>query len=165
MYTQETEGLCIPDAVAAAGVAAVLQPQGAAQSAARYFVAECAGGGAQHTTLVGQLMITQEWSDWRAAWVWWIQSVYVRPEWRGRGIFKQLYRHVRDAAQSEGVAGLRLYADDANANAHAAVRIGRLADLASLPYVRPVPSNRTVLTSLRCMPTPAVCSTGHDIPL
>lgn len=54
--------------------------------------------------------------------VWWIQSVYVPPEHRQKGHFKQLYSAVRDEAQKAGAAGLRLYADDHNIKAHAAVR-------------------------------------------
>lgn len=53
--------------------------------------------------------------------VWWIQSVYVTPEHRQQGYFKQLCAAVRDEAQKAGAAGLRLYADDDNKKAHAAV--------------------------------------------
>jgi len=60
--------------------------------------------------VVGQLMITFEWSDWRNANMWWIQSVYVSPHARRRGHFKLLYAHVRNEAMKAGAAGLRLYA-------------------------------------------------------
>src|SRR5260370_460581 len=53
-----------------------------------YFVAEDEG------TIVGQVMITYEWSDWRNGWIWWLQSVYVRAQYRGRGVFRALYEHV-----------------------------------------------------------------------
>lgn len=69
--------------------------------------------------VVGQLMITFEWSDWRNRTTWWIQSVYVVPDRRGRGIFKELYGHVRGLCAARGGAGLRLYADDSNAKAQA----------------------------------------------
>jgi GNAT superfamily N-acetyltransferase len=69
--------------------------------------------------VVGQLMITTEWSDWRCAPIWWIQSVYVTPSLRKRGIFKALYHHAKEAAKEAGSCGLRLYADDHNTNAHA----------------------------------------------
>jgi GNAT superfamily N-acetyltransferase len=75
----------------------------------RYFVAE------RHGELVGQAMITFEWSDWRAATFWWLQSVYVHPDHRGHGVFTALFRHIRDAAQqTPGVCGLRLYVERDN---------------------------------------------------
>lgn len=77
-----------------------------------YWVAEADG------ELVGQLMITYEWSDWRNGNVWWIQSVYVRPDSRRRGIFSALYRHVQSLADAEpGVIGLRLYVEESNVRA------------------------------------------------
>lgn len=79
----------------------------------RYFVA-CDGD-----EVVGQLMITTEWSDWRNGQIWWIQSVYVRPEHRRRGVFRSLYRHVEEVARATpGVVGLRLYVEQNNAVAH-----------------------------------------------
>lgn len=69
-----------------------------------YLVAECAGA------CVGQLMVTHEWSDWRNGTFWWIQSVYVRPEWRKRGVYRSLYAHLMaEARQRPDIVGLRLY--------------------------------------------------------
>jgi GNAT superfamily N-acetyltransferase len=66
----------------------------------------------------GTLMLTREWSDWRNAWWWWIQSVYVAPEHRRHGVFSALFRHAEAEARSTpGVAGLRLYADRGNRHA------------------------------------------------
>jgi GNAT superfamily N-acetyltransferase len=74
-----------------------------------YFVAEDGG------QLMGQLMITYEWSDWRNGNMWWIQSVFVKPEFRGRGVFKALFDHVeRLARKNPEVYALRLYMDDRN---------------------------------------------------
>jgi GNAT superfamily N-acetyltransferase len=68
--------------------------------------------------VVGQLMITYEWSDWRNGWFWWIQSVYVKKEWRGRGVFQALYHFVEEqASEQSDVCGLRLYVDARNAAA------------------------------------------------
>jgi ribosomal protein S18 acetylase RimI-like enzyme len=68
--------------------------------------------------VVGSLMITKEWSDWRNGDFWWIQSVYVQPEARRRGVYRSLYRHVQDlAAADPGVCGFRLYVDRDNAAA------------------------------------------------
>jgi ribosomal protein S18 acetylase RimI-like enzyme len=65
--------------------------------------------------VVGSLMITFEWSDWRDALFWWIQSVYVKPEFRRRGVFKRLYEYVKEKAlQETNVCGLRLYVEQDN---------------------------------------------------
>lgn len=69
------------------------------------------------TSIIGQLMITYEWSDWRNSQIWWIQSVYVVPEHRGKGVFKSLYTHVRRMCEENKGIGLRLYADNGNTNA------------------------------------------------
>jgi ribosomal protein S18 acetylase RimI-like enzyme len=71
-------------------------------------------------TAAGALMLTFEWSDWRNGRFWWIQSVYVRPEFRRTGVYTALHRHVRDAARADPEAcGLRLYVERDNAGAQA----------------------------------------------
>jgi len=80
---------------------------------ARYLVA-CTG-----TSVVGQLMHTREWSDWRNGDIWWLQSVYVDPDYRRQGIFRRLYQHLhRLAIEDPTVVGLRLYVERDNARAH-----------------------------------------------
>ncbi len=65
--------------------------------------------------IIGQTMITLEWSDWRNGFWWWIQSVYVLPEYRKQGVFRSLYEHITEEAQSQSnVAGIRLYVDRDN---------------------------------------------------
>jgi ribosomal protein S18 acetylase RimI-like enzyme len=60
--------------------------------------------------IVGQLMVTSEWSDWRNGVFWWVQSVYVTPAWRRRGIYRSLYQYVLEKAKSDPtVCGIRLY--------------------------------------------------------
>jgi len=77
-----------------------------------YFLAE------ENKTLVGQLMITYEWSDWRNGNFWWIQSVYVRKEFRELGVFRTLYGHVEELARKrKDVCGLRLYVEHENERA------------------------------------------------
>ena len=76
-----------------------------------YFVAEADG------VVVGQLMITHEYSDWRDGDIWWVQSVYVHPDHRKRGAFKALYRHAQQQARAAGAVGIRLYVDADNQNA------------------------------------------------
>lgn len=73
--------------------------------------------------VVGSLMITKEWSDWRNATFWWIQSVYVRPAVRRQGAYKLLYRHVQQlAANDPAVCGFRLYVERENGRAQATYR-------------------------------------------
>ncbi len=68
--------------------------------------------------IAGQLMITYEWSDWRNGVFWWIQSVYVAPAFRGKGVFASLYTFVKTKARKEkNVCGLRLYVEQSNATA------------------------------------------------
>ncbi len=70
--------------------------------------------------VVGQIMVTFEWSDWRNGWFWWVQSVYVRLDARRQGVFRLLYREIeRQAAADPGVIGLRLYVERENAHARA----------------------------------------------
>jgi ribosomal protein S18 acetylase RimI-like enzyme len=89
------------------GVEAVLKDRGKGF----YLVAETGNS----REIVGQLLVTFEWSDWRNKNFWWIQSVYVEPEARNQGIFTQLYRKLGDLADLEGqVCGFRLYVDRSN---------------------------------------------------
>ena len=66
---------------------------------------------------VASLMITREWSDWNAEWYWWVQSVYVKPAHRGRGLFRAMYSKVKDMATQRGVSQVRLYVDKTNLSA------------------------------------------------
>ena len=85
-----------------------------------YVVAE------QHGEVVGCLMITYEWSDWRSALFWWIQSLYVRSPFRRRGVFTRLHDFVKARAlEHPEVCGLRLYVEESNQVAQQAYhRIG-----------------------------------------
>ena len=78
----------------------------------RYYIADHEGRAA------GSLMITYEWSDWRNGMVWWIQSVYVSPEFRRRGIYAGLYAHVKAIVLPDAsIRGIRLYVDNRNVSA------------------------------------------------
>lgn len=106
---RETEGLAPDPEVLRQGVHAVLGDS----SKGGYFVAEREGG------VAGALLITYEWSDWRNAAFWWIQSVYVHPDHRRAGVFTALYRHVERLAAVAGACGLRLYVHEHNSLARA----------------------------------------------
>jgi ribosomal protein S18 acetylase RimI-like enzyme len=89
----------------------------------RYFVAICDDETAAEEPggrIVGQLMHTFEWSDWRNGEIWWLQSVYVVPEFRRQGVFRALFDHLHsEAAADPGVVGLRLYVEEHNRRAQA----------------------------------------------
>lgn len=105
LLARETEALELDTALIQAGVAALL----ADEKKGRYFVAEFEG------EIVGQIMHTWEWSDWRNGYFWWLQSVYVRQDFRQQGVFRMLYDYVAKLAQdSPTVVGLRLYVDNEN---------------------------------------------------
>lgn len=107
----ETEGWVLNPATALAGVQAVLDDP----SRGFYLVAEMGGD------VVGQCMVTFEWSDYRNGVFWWLQSVYVQPEARRRGVFLHLYRTVEEMARARAdVTGLRLYVEAANRTAQEA---------------------------------------------
>jgi RimJ/RimL family protein N-acetyltransferase len=74
-------------------------------------------------TLVGQLMITYEWSDWRNGVFWWIQSVYVDPAWRRQSVFRRMHQTVMATAKTNpNVCGVRLYVEENNSVAQAVYR-------------------------------------------
>ena len=111
---RETEHLELDATRLRAGVDAVL----ADPAKGFYLVAEN-----EDRRVVGQLMITFEWSDWRNGVFWWIQSVYVDPAARGAGVYRRLYQHVRQAAADAGnVCGLRLYVERENTRAQEVYR-------------------------------------------
>lgn len=104
----ETEGKTLIPATITAGVQTLL----ADARHGRYFVA------CQQSRIVGQMMHTREWSDWRNGEIWWLQSVYIDPDFRRRGVFRTLYRHiVQIARQTPQVVGIRLYVERSNSRA------------------------------------------------
>ncbi|HEY0428122.1 MAG TPA: GNAT family N-acetyltransferase [Pyrinomonadaceae bacterium] len=104
----ETEGKRLDSEILKNGVEAVF----ADERKGFYVVAE------SESEIIGGLMVTFEWSDWRNGWFWWIQSVYILPGERGRGIYRLLYEFVkRKAGESKNVCGFRLYVERENTRA------------------------------------------------
>jgi GNAT superfamily N-acetyltransferase len=104
----ESEQTRLDPATVGPGVAAVL----ADPHKGFYTLAEKDG------EVVGQCLITYEWSDWRNGWFWWVQSVYVRHDARRNGVFRRLYQHLLDeATRDPTVIGLRLYVERQNVKA------------------------------------------------
>ncbi len=103
----ETESKVLASAVLTEGVKSAL----ADPDRIRYWIAELL----EPPRTLGQAAITREWSDWRNGWIWWLQSVYVAPPARRQGIFRKLYRHIRDQAWADSrVIGIRLYVENGN---------------------------------------------------
>lgn len=78
-----------------------------------YYIAEVGG------EVVGSLLTTYEWSDWRNGRVLWIQSVYIKKDFRGQGIYRKLYEHVKEIVKKgeTDFRGIRLYVDKTNMDA------------------------------------------------
>ena len=123
---EETEGRALDPDLINPGVAAVLDDA----AKGRYWVAiddgaddrDVGEGTVDRTmldpTIVGQIMVTYEWSDWRNGVLWWIQSVYIDARYRRRGVFSALYRHVETLArETPDCCGIRLYVERDNSRA------------------------------------------------
>ncbi len=105
---EETEHRSLDGKILSRGVKALL----ADKVKGIYFLAEV------NRTVVGQLMITYEWSDWRNGTVWWVQSVYVQEDFRQQGVFRALFEYVENKAKErKDVCGLRLYVERQNERA------------------------------------------------
>ncbi len=109
----ETEGIKLNPEVILAGTCRMIQDQ----NRGFYLVAE------SEQEIVASLMITTEWSDWRNGVFWWIQSVYVMPRWRRKGIYRRLYEEVKELAEANpDVCGYRLYVERENTAAQSTYR-------------------------------------------
>ena len=96
----EAEGHELSSEVVQAGIKAGLENP----EVARYWVLE-----QKQTGVIGSISIVKEWSDWHASHYWWIQSLFIEPEFRGRGLLRHLLADVREKARLENVVELRLY--------------------------------------------------------
>ena len=101
---KETEGIDLAKEIVTAGVAGLFEKP----AYGFYVVAEASG------EVIGCLMVTHEWSDWRNGLFWWIQSVYVAPAYRRKGVYKKLYEYVKHAASRQAICGFRLYVEKEN---------------------------------------------------
>lgn len=112
----ETEGIRLDEDTIRQGVVNIINDP----MKGMYFVAELndTTSDEQGSTLAGQLAVTYEFSDWRNATMWWIQSVYVSPRYRRKKVFSSIFHFVCKKAKESGVASVRLYADVDNTSAH-----------------------------------------------
>jgi GNAT superfamily N-acetyltransferase len=110
---KETEGIKLDRKRLQAGVRSILRDR----HKGFYLLAEVGG------RVVGQMMITREWSDWRNSHFWWIQSVYVLPAYRRRGVYRALHQYVISVGKRrKDVCGIRLYVDRQNKRAQMVYR-------------------------------------------
>lgn len=109
LMAKETEGVELDLSIVNRGVEqAMTDPE----IKGRYFIAKTAGG-----KVVGSLFVTREWSDWHCEWYWWIQSVYIHPDFRRQGIYRSMYSQVTKEATEAGVHQVRLYVERTNLRA------------------------------------------------
>lgn len=108
LMAKESEGIDLDKAILSDGVISVFNDS----AKGRYFVVE------SEDKAIASMMVTYEWSDWRNKNVWWLQSVYVLPQHRGKGVFRLMYEHVQKLVLDDNnIAGIRLYVDNSNTNA------------------------------------------------
>lgn len=104
----ETEGLSLSADDVKKGVQRVFSDP----PIARYYVAEWNG------QVIGCLLICYEWSEWRNGTILWIESVYIDPEFRGRGVYKKMYFTIQQMVkEDDGLKGIRLYVEKSNKKA------------------------------------------------
>lgn len=104
----ESEGIDLNPETLSSGVMAIFRdPQ-----KGKYFVAEA------ENQIIGSMLTTYEWSDWRNQWVYWLQSVYIISAYRRKGIFRLMYEQVKQLVEHDAsAAGIRLYVDKTNKKA------------------------------------------------
>ncbi len=124
---RDSEGVALDEETVRAGVRAAI----ADRAKGVYYVAEAEGA------LVGQSLVTTEWSDWNCCEYWWLQSVYVVPAWRRRGVFAAIYRHILSRARDAGSAALRLYVHRENTAARLAYQRLGMHESEYVVYERP----------------------------
>mgnify|MGYP001234382428 FL=1 len=108
LMAKETETILLDKNIVKLGVKSVITDP----SKAQYWIAE------NNNEIIGQLMVTYEWSDWRNGDMWWISSVYVTENFRRRGVFSALYKHIEHMAKENlGCCGIRLYIEKHNERA------------------------------------------------
>ncbi len=118
---RETEGKTLDPEIVLCAVRSVFEDAGKGF----YLVAEVA------EKVAGSLMITYEWSDWRNCNMWYFQSVYVKPENRGQGLFGEMYRRVIELARENGAIYVRLYVETENEKAQ---KVYESLGMKRLPY-------------------------------
>jgi|TARA_B110000977_G_C10837101_1_gene400456 ribosomal protein S18 acetylase RimI-like enzyme len=102
---KETEGMILISHVISAGVSNMIKNP----AMGFYLVAE------EDNVIQASLMVTTEWSDWRNGLFWWIQSVYVQPRFRRKGLYSKLYEKVKALSEAKtNVCGFRLYVEHEN---------------------------------------------------
>jgi ribosomal protein S18 acetylase RimI-like enzyme len=141
---QETEGKELLPQVIHAGVANLMaNPE-------RGFYIVCESDEGPKSGLMGSLMVTTEWSDWRNGNFWWIQSVYVKPADRQKGVYTAMYEHLKYLAASDAnVCGFRLYVEHENSKAQKTYRSLGMTETDYLIYEELMPGIQFLASSTK----------------
>jgi ribosomal protein S18 acetylase RimI-like enzyme len=116
---KETEDIHLEHTIVAAGVQAVFNDP----TKGTYYLAEAEG------EVIACMLTTYEWSDWRNGTFIWLQSVYVKPEFRGKGVFRNMYQHIKELVSANGnLKGIRLYVFHTNMSAQSVYRSLEMED-------------------------------------
>lgn len=116
---KETEDIYLDHSIVSAGVLAVFNDP----SKGKYYLALSEG------EIIACMLTTYEWSDWRNGRFIWLQSVYVKPGFRGKGVFRSMYGHIKELVyENENLKGIRLYVFHTNENAQAVYRSLKMED-------------------------------------
>ncbi len=118
----ETENRQLDPEQVLAGITRVLNDHAEHPAHGQYWVAEAEGKGHIPGQISAMCLLTQEWSDWHNTWYGWIQSVYVWPQHRSRGIWGELLKKLKTHARQHGFASLRLYVERENVTAQSVYR-------------------------------------------
>ena len=104
----ETESKILKESTIRQGVESVLK----CPNKGFYIIAET------DSQIIGSLLVTFEWSDWRNGWFFWIQSVFVDAKYRRQGVYRVMHSEViRRTKASGNCCGIRLYVEKDNRNA------------------------------------------------
>ena len=122
LLAKESEGASVDYSISLSAVKAVISDK----NKGFYVVAE------ENNQVVGQLMVTYEWSDWRNKMMWWIQSVYIKKDYRRKGVFKMLFGMVEEMARKNSVSVIRLYVHSENRDA---ARVYERIGMEKTPYL------------------------------
>ena len=122
LLAKESEGISLSFETVLTGVTTLLSDK----RKGFYMLAE------ENNKIIGQMMITYEWSDWRNTNIWWIQSLYVNKQWRAKGIFSKLFQYIQKEARKHQVQIIRLYVHEHN---KVAQKVYKSIGMEKQPYV------------------------------
>ena len=127
---REAEGIVLAPEILAEGISFGLKNR----DLVLYWVVET-----RNKEVVGNISIVKEWSDWNAGFYWWVQSIYVKPAFRGKQLARLLLQHVTQEGREEKAVEVRLYTCADNHRAIAAYRRAGFTETRYRIMTRPIP--------------------------